>query len=60
MKWTPFQRECDHKYATLLSTELMGSEQEDKNSRFWNGYIVYLVLHTPYSQMADTREKTGA
>ena len=30
MKWMPFQCECDHKYATLLSTKLMGNEQEDK------------------------------
>ena len=22
MKWMPFQRECDHKYATLLTTKL--------------------------------------
>lgn len=44
MKWTPFQRECDHKYAALLTTKLRGNEQEDKNGRFWNSYIVYLVL----------------
>ena len=36
--------ECNHKYATIQTTKLRESEKENKNSRFWNSYIVYLVF----------------
>ena len=44
MELTPFQHEYDRKHIKLSTTKLRENEKENKNSRFWNCYIIYLLL----------------
>ena len=40
----PFQRQYDREHVKLSTTKLRENEKENKNSGFWNRYIVYLLL----------------